>query len=471
MNNTIRAWVAGVLLLAGVAAAWAGEAARIFNVRQLGAAGDGTTLDTAAVNNAIAACSAAGGGRVVFPAGTYLSGTVLLKSGVTLDLAAGASIKGTPDLTQYRQFTPLAESPEARFGKWHRALILADGAHDIAITGAGTIDGNKVFDPTGEERMRGPHAIILGNCRGALLRGVTVRDAANYAVMIEFSDDVTVDGVTFRGGWDGVHFRGWQTRWCHKLSVTHCKFMTGDDSIAGRYGEDVTVRDCSINSSCNGVRIIGPMRRLTLENCTFDGPGVEPHRSSARHNMLAGILLQPGGWDACPGPLEDVRISSVTMRNVASAVGIWMKRPGNTLDRIAVERLRATGVYRAAMSVESWSAAPVGRVSFRDVQVTYNGGQGEDPKRRPAAPPSFAREPGTDPRTLPPWGFYARNAERLELENVQLRGPLGETRPKVKTEGVKVLALKGLETPQGSAPAQALEISSGTQVLNGRKSN
>src|SRR5579871_2093989 len=131
-------------------------AAGVFNVRDYGAAGDGKTLDTEAINQAVEACAAAGNGQVLLPPGKYLSGTVRLRSHVTLYLDAGATLIGSPDLECYQHFTPPPGTPEARFrSTWHRALILADGAEHIGLAGAGVIDGNKVFDPRGEERMRG----------------------------------------------------------------------------------------------------------------------------------------------------------------------------------------------------------------------------------------------------------------------------------------------------------------------------
>src|SRR3954447_3695773 len=145
-------WALALLLLV----ASAHGAAPVFNVRDHGAAGDGTTHDTAALNKAVEACAAAGGGQVFVPAGKYLTGTVHLKSNVTVNLDAGAEIVGTSDLEQYQNFTPPGETPLASRLRWHRALILGVGVENVTITGWGTINGNKVFDERGEERMRGP---------------------------------------------------------------------------------------------------------------------------------------------------------------------------------------------------------------------------------------------------------------------------------------------------------------------------
>lgn len=405
------------------------------NVRDHGAAGDGKALDTAAINTAIETCAAAGGGQVSFPPGRYLTGTIHLRSRVTLRLEAGATLVGSPTLEHYRSFSPPAGTPEARFrNTWHRALILGEELEEVAIVGEGTIDGNKVFDPQGEERMRGPHTILLGNSRGFTLRGVSIRDSANYAVMLEGCSDVEVRDVRFTGGWDGVHFRGWKDRPCRNVSIVGCQFYTGDDSIAGRYWENVVISDCIINSSCNGIRLIGPAKGLIIHDCLFYGPGRYEHRSSKRTNMLAALCLQPGAWDATEGPLDDVVISDITAHNVTTPFHFMLK-PGNTGGKIRVSRVTATGVYRAASSVESWGQAPFEDVAFSDIQIEYTGGGTAEQAGM------TIKAPGVDARPLPAWGFFARNVKTLRLENVRLHCETPDLRPVVICENVGQLVL------------------------------
>ena len=411
-----------------------------FNVRDYGATGNGKTLDTPAINKAIEACAAAGGGQVLLSPGKYLSGTVHLKSNVTLFLEAGAVLIGTPDLNKY-QYPSIPEfMPEAKWGKWHRALILGEDLDDITVAGQGVIDGNKVFDPTGEEHMRGPHAFVFVNCRKVTVRDVSFEDAANYAILFEASDQVEIRNVKITGGWDGVHFRGAPNHPCRDVSITGCQFFTGDDSIAGRYWDNTLISDCIVNSSCNGIRLIGPATHLIIHNCLFYGPGVHPHRTSDRHNMLAGINLQPGGWDATKGALDDVMISDITMHNVATPFFFTLKS-GNTAGNIIVDRVSATGVYRAASSVESWAETGFANVAFRDVTIEYKGGgKLEDASRA-------IKSPGVDARPLPAWGFYARNVQNVQFDNVRLHFEKEDFRPVLICTGVDRLKLDGFKFP------------------------
>src|SRR5690606_23859982 len=172
------------------------------------------------------------------------------------------------------------------------------------------------------------------------------------------------------------------------------------------------------------------------------GPGRNPHRSSGRTNMLAGINLQPGAWDPTEGRLDDVLISDVTMRNVASPLHLSIK-PGNTAGSITVERLSATGVDRAAASAESWAEEPIERVVLRDVDLEFTGGGTAEQADQDV------EAPGVDVRPLPSWGLYARGVGTLVLEDVRLSLSGPDARSALKAEEVGRIAVDGLHLPDG----------------------
>ena len=449
----------GLMLVMPIAAQ--ADATGRIDIRRRGAKGDGLALDTGAIQKALDDCAASGGGTVVFPPGRYLSGTIHLRSGVTLHLEAGARLVGTTNLAHYAQPTLPAFMPEAKWGKWHRGLIVGENVEDAAITGLGTIDGNKVFDSTGEERMRGPHTIVFVNCRRFTLRDVTIVDSANYAVFFQISDDVEIRNVKFVGGWDGVHWRGAPERWCQNVNIIDCQFFTGDDAIAGRYWNNTVIKDCLINASCNGIRLIGPATRLTIANNLFRGPGEQPHRTSRekrRTNMLSGIILQPGAWDATRGLLDDVLLANNVMQHVASPVTLWTK-PGNTVGKVTVSGLNATGVYRSAISVESWAETPITNVVLRNVQVEFAGGGTAAQAQQPI------KGPGVDARSLPAWGLFARNVQTLKLEDVRFSLAADDFRPVIVADRVERLSLDNFNYPRVSGVTNFVVSTNGGKVV------
>ncbi len=440
-----------------------GGVSGVFNVREFGAKGDGQTPDTEAIEKAIAACVQAGGGQVLLPPGQYLSGTVRLRSNMTLKLDAGARLAGSSDLAQYRNPERPKQMPESvRWdGPWNRALLLLENVENVTIVGEGVVDGRKVLDPNGEEKMRGPHAIVIVGCRGVTLRDFEILDAANYGVLMWHCERVGIRDLEITGGWDGVHFREGRD-----ISIVGCRFFTGDDSIAGRDWHDVLISGCVVNSSCNGIRLIGPAENLIIHDCLFYGPGKQPHRTSNRHNMLAAINLQPGAWEKTEGRFDNVLISDITVQNTQTPLHVCL-RPGNSGGRLEVNRLTATGTYGCAVSVESWDEKPLENVVLRGLNLEFAGGE-----ERPANPASVS-QPSLDARKLPVWGFYGRNIRNLRLTDVRFSTEKPDPRSVGFLEAVDRLTLDAVRYPVGEGGTEpfVLEKVKDIQIYDPNPSN
>lgn len=303
-------------------------------------------LNTGAIQAAIDACHAAGGGVVRVPPGRFRTGALLLKSSVHLHLEAGAILQGSGDWRDYRSFIDWAALGRARQwgdGEWSNALITALDATNIRIDGPGTIDGVDCTRPQGEEGFRGPHAVLLRNCANVHIRDVTIRRAGNYALMCFDSRKMDVINVKVRGGHDGLH-----TQRCEQVRVHDCDFRTGDDCFAGCDNLNFDIRNCQVNSSCNGFRL--GCEKLVVRDCHLWGPGEYEHKISGRTNML-GAFVHFAPRDRHPQRAsDDWLIENVTIDRAQALYlydferGGWMQ--GQPARWLHFKNIRATNLTR-----------------------------------------------------------------------------------------------------------------------------
>ena len=414
----------------------------IWNVKDWGATGDGGTLDTVAINHAIEACAAAGGGTVQFPAGVYLSGTLHLKSHVTLLFEAGAELLGATALEHYSALQSKYES------HWYKGLLLGEDVEDVALLGPGAINGNDVYDIEGEENMRGPHTVLLHRCKRVSVRNLAVKQAANYAVSITDCERLDIYGLKVTGGWDGVNL--WQ---CRDVVIFGCCLQTGDDAIAGGYWENVIIDNCLLNSSCNGIRVVGPAQHVSVNNCLIQGPGAYEHRTGRRTNSLAGVQITPGTWYDTPGLVDDVQITNVTIAGVRTPFWIGMMGPGTRLGRIGIGNVTATGAGRVASVIEGTPEHPAGSITLRNVSIETEGGG----TQRDAAMSFPVTMIDKDPWNVHPVaGLYCHHVKDLSLQNVRFTHRAAEARPALVCHAVERMELDGLSLP-GTQPALMLK--------------
>lgn len=443
-----------VLLLVATAPSVIAQGPARFNVRDFGAAGDGVTLDTEAIRRAIDACAASGGGTIYFPAGNYLTGTIHLKSNIALWVDRGARILGSRRLEDYRW-------PEGE-RDWYAALILGQDVENVALLGGGTIDGNRVFNPKGEERMRGPHAFVCYGCRDVAIRDVHFVDAANYAVRLNASERVNIDGITARGGWDGINL--WDTR---NVTIANCRLFTGDDCLAGAWWENVTVSNCVLNTSCNAFRVGG--RNVLITNCLVWGPGEYEHRTSARKNLEAGFQILPHRRAyaernrlVAPGPVDNLVLSNIVMHRVRAPVWIAFapdapySEDNLGVGRIIIENLTVTGAGRTPFYVAGPREAPARSILLRNVRMSFAGGASE----------AMADGQGFSPYSiLQSYGFYFRNVEHVELHDVRVDYEQADLRPALFGENVGTLELHRFAAASEPAGAPALLFSGIRRLL------
>jgi polygalacturonase len=253
-----------------------------FNVRNYGATGNGTTPDTVAIQKALDACAAAGGGSVVVPAGDYLIGSVNIGSSTTLRMENRASFIGSPNISDY----PVESVRfEGEFVPGHRALLSAKNASNITIAGRGFIYG----PPLGVSRLReprGPVLIEFTDCTNVMLDGFTTQYQRLWSIHPLFCRNVTARNLTIRSV--GLNGDGIDVDSCDDVLIERCDINTGDDAISLKSGrgqsairngqptDNVTIRDCTLVSTIYaalgiGSELSGGIRNVHLENCTLSG--------------------------------------------------------------------------------------------------------------------------------------------------------------------------------------------------------
>lgn len=360
----IRQLLLGVVLISACASLPAAEtsappasaASKIsLNVRDSGAKGDGLTKDTVAVQKALDACTSAGGGTVIVPSGNYLLGSVVIGSNTTLQLERGANLSGSPDIADY----PVVRVRwEGEFTQGHRALISAEKADNITITGPGSIFG----PPLGVSRLRnprGPALIELANGTNVILNGFTTQYQQLWSIHLLYCRNLIARNLTIRS--INVNGDGIDVDSCQDVLIEHCNIDTGDDAIAlksgrgmeavriGRPTQNVVIKDCMLASSifaglAIGSEISGGIRDVRVENCLISG----------RQN---GIFIK--SREGRGGFIENISGENLTINNSPTFLTI---------------RLLKTGIQASEPvpgADEKW--ARVHNISFHDIKVNNVG--------------------------------------------------------------------------------------------------
>jgi Glycosyl hydrolases family 28 len=446
-------------------------AATSFDVRGFGAKGDGTAKDTAAIQKAIDAAEAAGGGIVTVPAGRYLSGTVHLKSNVTLDLSPGAVILASPDNGDFDPYEtlPFQSVSDKETTYFHYALLSAEGVHDIAITGQGVVDGNRT-------KRGGPKTIAIKLCERVTIRGITVRNSPNYSISFWGTDYINVEGVTVLNGYaDGIDPDS-----CRYVRISNCYVDCWDDAICPkaspsmgmdkrRAAENLTVSNCVLRTSCSNFKF-GTESSGDFKNVAFTNCAMRP-RDTGRP-PVSGISLE-----AVDGShIEGVVISNVTMTGVRVPIFVRLGNRGRGMDpKVAgsVEDVSISNVSaRAATSTASVTGIPgyrVRRISLDGIHLSYEGGAADAPSLNVNELIDHYPE-GTMWGVLPAWAFYARHAEGLTLRNFDARWGKEDQRPAMIFDDIANLSLDGVQptTATGKAPLLWLNNVAGALVRGSR---
>lgn len=473
-RRNIFTLAAGAFAAPAVASAAAPSAGlRIFDIRAHGATGDGKTLDTDAINRAIDACSGSGGGMVYAGPGTYLVGTVVLKSNVTLYLDAQATLLGSKNIADYAKHPGPPERGDAN----QKHLLFARDAENVGLAGPGRIDGQgpAFWVPSGRKVPppedswkdvatydwkpldRASPLVEFAGCKNVRIEDVRIENASGWTLRPVNCDNVVIRGIVIRNPVIGPNTDGIDPTGCQGVFISDCYIDTGDDAICLKsenpYGgpvrvtKNVTITNCVLTCCCNGLKF-GTATRGGFENVVFSNSVIFNEPVDPKARVISGIAVEmvDGGW------LEGVVVSNVRMQNVRTPIfirrGNRRPRPDGTpgtLRGVMIDNVHATGAILTS-SVTGLPGFDAEDVTLSNIRIdTVERGEAawadlEIPERANSYPEArmFGR--------LPAYGFYCRHVKGLRMRGVEVTAAEGEARPALVCDDVKDLDLDGFRS-------------------------
>jgi polygalacturonase len=418
---------------------------------------DGITLTTEALQKAINDCAAGGGGIVSLPAGKYLTGTIILRNNVTLNLEKDAVILGSGNVADY---------PDK--GR-RKALVFAENVSNIALTGEGEINGNGSMFIQENNAPDRPTLIQFFDCKQVSVNGIKMTNSGFWTFRFVRCDGVDINKVYVQGhaNWnnDGFDIES------RNVTIANCILDTDDDAICFKSEypnfvvENIMVTNCTLASNCNfikfGTASDGGFRNIKVSNCTTtkcsksifrDWPEQVPGVTD-EITGIAGIALEvvDGGF------MENITISDITMQDVQTPIFIRLSKrkisDNSYLKDILIENIIAQSVSYVASSITGVPGLRVENVEIRNVDFKLKaGGQAADTQVEVPEVENQYPENRMFGVMLPAYGFYIRHAKNIVLDNVNLSFLGGkEERHAIVADDVNGLTIRNstLQQPDG----------------------
>lgn len=469
-----------------------------YNILDFGAIGDGKTLNTSSIQSAIDAAHKKGGGRVVIPAGLFLTGTILMKSGVELHLLGDARLLGSIDLVHYTKLSSWKESviTDTRMSNW-KALVMAESQENIAITGTGEINGQgrqlalhldslfyagqidsadyDVVEKRPQFYIR-PQLIEFVNCKNIKVRNVTLKNSASWVQTYYRGEDISIDSVRVESDayWnnDGIDIVD-----CKNVRITNCFINVADDGICLKshylpyYCDNIYIANCTVRSSASAIKL-GAKSRTGFKNVTIENIKVYDTFRSA-----VAIECVDGGF------LENVLVNNIQAINTGNAFFIRLgeRIAGSTLKNVTIKNMKVEVAFERPdyayemrgpelpffhntfpSSITGVPGHPVENVTLENIEINYPGrgsnamanmplSRLDDVPEKISAYPEFSMF-----GELPAWGFYVRHMDGLTMKNITLSIAAPDYRPALVFDDVRNLVIDSMRIDGDSKSKQII---------------
>lgn len=392
--------------------------AATFNVRDLGAMGDGVTLDTAAIQKAFDACKKSGG-TVVFPAGNYVSGPLALKgSHITVQLDEGATLSATTNHAAFLKTRSGDWLAAKTSGEFDPFFSIKDG-EDVTLTGKGVIEGNgqvwwaeaeKARQKVSGYTLPRPNLIVPQRINNLRVNGITIQNSPKFALVPTECEDVWIEGVKITAPERAANTDAIDPSICRNVVVTNCFIDVGDDNIAIKSGkkvegrefacENITIVDCVFKHGHGmsiGSETVGGVRNVFVRNLNFENTenGIRIKSDTKRGGIVENLVCEnitmknvnpaitltcvyqgTSAGDKKSGEAQsgantpqfrDIRISNLTA-TCPKAAGLILGLPQSCISNVTLENVKIE-------AAKSFSISHAKGVTLKNVSVTVPGGE------------------------------------------------------------------------------------------------
>lgn len=431
--------------------------AQVFNITSFGAVGNGSTMNTTAIQAAVDSCNHAGGGIVEVPAGNFLTATVFLKSNVTIHLAAGATITGSGTTSDYPDVVPLIRSYADNYTK--RSVFYAEGQHNIGITGEGTFQGNGLSFSFLTDASHKPYGFRFISCTNVIYEGITLRNSGFWMMHNQNIDTLVIKNITIInqnfGNGDGISIDG-----CKNVIVDSCTADCNDDPLVIKTtslssSENISISNCMVSSYSRAIKIgtetHGAFKNIHLNNITVQFSTQGPFGSNNPAKCGINLSVVDGG------SMDNVLIENVTMEGIKVPLLIRLgnrahkytdtaSTPGvGFLRNVELRNITATATTNVTSSITGIPNYYAKDIRLNNVDITFPGGQA-------AVSPGFIvpENISSGPEatifgdTLPAAGLYLRHVDSIQLHNVCFHPVLPDGRPTLVLDDVLNLDSSGV---------------------------
>lgn len=464
--------------------------AKDVNIKDHGAVGDGKTMNTVFLQTAIDECNASGGGKVIFPEGIYLSGTIAMKDNVTLHFQKGSRLLGSINIEDYRNLDPFMEGLGIDVG-W--ALLVAIDLKNIGIEGEGAIDGQgsklkaehilKDTRPEGQRWGRRPFLVRIVRCNGVTVKDITLNYAAAWTSHYFQSRNIQIENVKIVSVGvahnDGIGIDG-----CQDVVIKNCDVVSGDDALVFKTTsskmacKNIVVSGMRLKSHQAGIKMgtesMAAFEEIKISNC---------HIYDTRNG---GIKL----FSVDGAHLRNVEISDITMSEVRTPMifrlgsrlnvfrkGQDTKQSTGTFENVVIRNVKAKAADSAQLKPPSGiliTGVPghyITNLTLENIEIDLLG-TGTAENSRHVVPEAIDQYPEvkTFGPVIPAYGVWARHIKGLKLKNVSFRLKNNDLRPAFICEDGKDIEISNWDIPatRGAQSIIRLENVEGAVINNNK---